>query len=107
MRKLVAVMVLLTMFACSAQRKLSRQFIGKNISEIEAELGEAKTVFERGDEKVYVFEKTAELRSTEINQAKLTLDPMVTPKVIKTERYFVTVQNDRVTKIETENDYER
>lgn len=100
-------MVLLTMFACSMQRKLSRQYIGKDISEIEAELGQPKTVLDRDDGKVYVFEKTEELHSTEISQAKMTLDPMVTPKVLKTERYYITVVNDVVTKVEIENEYER
>jgi len=107
MKRIFTLLILITLLACSAQRRLSREFIGKNISEIEAKLGQPKTVFERAEGKVYVFEKTEELHSTEINQAKLTLDPMVTPKVTKTERYYVTVKNDVVTKIERENEYER
>ena len=95
------------MLACSPQRKLSRQYIGKTISEIQKELGQPKTILDQADEKVYIFEKTEQLKSTEINQAKLTLDPMVTPKVIKTERYYVTVKDEVVTKIKLENEYER
>ena len=107
MKQLYIFLILLTMLACSPQRKLNRTYLGKSIAEIQTELGEPKTVFDRADGKVYIFEEVEELRSTEISQAKLTLDPMVTPRVTKTARYYVTVKNELVTKIELENDYER
>lgn len=107
MKRFFIFLILLAIISCSSQRKITRQFVGKSIAEVEAQLGQPKTVFDRAEGKVYVFEKTEELRSTEINQAKLTLDPMVTPSVTKTERYYVTVKNDVVTKIELENEYER
>ncbi|HPF51403.1 MAG TPA: hypothetical protein PK335_07495 [Draconibacterium sp.] len=107
MKRVLTLLILLTMLACSPQRTLSRHYVGKNISEIQAELGEPKSILDHADEKVYVFEKIEELRGTEIHQAKLTLDPIVTPKVTKTERFYVTVKNDVVTKIKLENEYER
>jgi len=107
MKRILTIFILFLLIACSAQRKLSHHFIGKNISELKTELGEPKTVFDRAEGKVYVFEKTEELRSTEVSQGKLTLDPMVTPKVVKTERYLVTVKDEVVTNIEIENEYER
>ena len=107
MKRIFALFVLISVLACSPQRKLSRQYVGKAFSEIQAEWGQPKTVFDRAEGKIYVFEKIEELKSTEISQAKLTLDPMVTPKVTKTERYYVTVKDNVVTKIELENEYER
>ncbi len=107
MKRILTIFILILLFACSPQRKLSHHFVGKNISELKAELGEPKTVFDRSGEKVYVFEKIEELRSTEVSQGKLTLDPMVTPKVVKTERYYVSVKDEVVTSIELENEYER
>jgi len=107
MKRVFTLLIFLTVLACSPQRKLSRHYVGKNISEIQAELGEPKSILDHADEKVYVFEKTEELQGTEIHQAKLTLDPIVTPKVTKTERYYITVKNDMVTKIKLENEYER
>ena len=54
-----------------------------------------------------LFEKIEMLKSTEISQHKLTLDPMVTPKVKKTSHYTVTVVDGVITKIELEEQYER
>ena len=107
MKRFLVFTILLIMFACTPQKQLSRQYVGKNISELQKELGTPKTILERDGEKVYIFEKSTELQSTEISQAKLTLDPMVTPKVTKTERYYVTVKNETVTKIKLEKEYER
>jgi len=105
-RILILIFLFLTL-ACGTQKKLQRSYIGKTIAQVEQDFGKAKTVIERAEGKVYIFEQTEELNSTEISQAKLTLDPMVTPHVTKTERYYVTVKNGKVIKIEQENEYER
>ena len=107
MYRLLFVIFLLAMFACSPQKKLQRSYIGLPITKFESEFGAPKTVLEKTEGKVYVFEKVESLKSTEIHQAKLTLDPMVTPKATKTERYFVTVDNGLITAIKLENEYER
>ena len=93
--------------ACSPQKKLQKSYIGKPLSVIEAEYGKAKTVFEKENGKEYIFEKVEYLKSTEISQHKLTLDPMVTPRAVKTSRYYVTVVNDKINKIKLEEEYER
>jgi len=95
------------MWACGTQKKLQRSYVGQPISKVEQDYGKAKTVIDRSEGKVYIFEQTEELKSTEISQAKLTLDPMVTPNVTKTERLYVTVKDGKVVKIEQENEYER
>lgn len=107
MYRLLIVIFLLGIMACSSQKKLQRSYVGKSLTTLETEFGEPKTILDKEEGKVYVFEKTVELRSTEIKQAKLTLDPMITPKVTKTERYYATVKNGVVTAIELEKEYER
>lgn len=107
MKRLLLIVLVLFVFSCSSQKKLQKSYIGKPISAIEAELGKAKTVFEKENEKEYVFEKVEYLKSTEISQHKLTLDPMVTPRAIKTSRYYVTVVDEMITKVKIEEEYER
>ncbi len=107
MYRLLIVIFLLGIMACSPQRKLQRSYVGQPLNTLEAEFGKAKTVLDKEGGKVYIFEKVEILRSAEISQAKLTLDPMITPKVTKTERYYATVKNGVVTAIEFEKEYER
>jgi hypothetical protein len=86
---------------------LQKAFIGKNVSKLGEKFGAATSVIDKENEKVYIFEKEEELKSTEINQGKLTLDPIRSPRVIKTERYYFTVKNGVVTKAQYEEEYER
>ena len=53
------------------------------------------------------FKKTEELESTKIDQGRISLDPMVTPSVIKTERYYFTVSDGKVINARIEEEYER
>lgn len=107
MYRLLYVVLFLVVVSCTPQQKLRRAFVGKPLSAMEAEFGKAVTVFENAGDSVYIFEKTKNLKSTEINQGKLALDPMVTPKVIKTEKYYVTVVDDKIKSVKIENEYER
>lgn len=107
MYRFILLIILVITLACSTQKKLERSYVGKSISQVEKDFGKAKSVLDRSEGKVYVFEKTEALPSTEIGQAKVTLDPMVSPEVTKTERFYVTVKNGEVIKIEQENEYER
>ena len=93
--------------SCSPQKKLQRTYVGQPISILEKEFGKAKTVFEKENGKDYIFEKVEYLKSTEISQHKLTLDPMVTPQARKTTHYYVTVVDGIVEKIKIEEEYER
>ncbi|QIA07455.1 hypothetical protein [Draconibacterium halophilum] len=107
MRALLFIVALVVMVSCGSQRMLQKTYIGKPLSAMEKELGEAKTVFNKKSGDVYIFEKVEMLKSTEISQHKLTLDPMVTPQVRKTSHYKVTVVDDVITKVELEEIYER
>ena len=93
--------------ACSPQKKLQRTYIGEPLSAIEEELGKAKTVFEKENGTDYIFEKVEFLKSAEISQHKLTLDPMVSPQAKKTVQYYVTVVDGIITRIRIEEEYER
>ena len=93
--------------ACGPQKKLQRTYIGQPISVLEKEMGKAKTVFEKENSTDYIFEKVEFLKSAEISQHKLTLDPMVTPQARKTTQFYVTVVDGIITKIKIEEEYER
>ena len=104
------ILILLLIFigiSCGTKKQLYKQYNGQPVTILEEAFGEPKTILERENEKVYVFEIEKELESTEISQGKLTLDPMVTPKVKKIERYYFTVQNGMITKTKFEEEYER
>lgn len=107
MNKFLLVIIALLVFACSPQKKIQKAYFGKPISVMEEEFGKAKAIFDKSEGQEYIFEKEKQLKSTEINQQKFTLDPIITPKVKKTERYSVTVIDGIISKIKYEKEYER
>jgi len=107
MYRIFIIILFISVVSCSAQRSLQKAYIGKSQSVLSEKFGKPKTIFDRGDEKVYVYEIVTELKSTEISQAKLTLDPMISPMVEKTERYYFTVKEEKIIKVKLEEEYER
>ncbi len=107
MYRFILVLLIFTTFSCATGKQARKTYIGQSVAELKEKFGEPKTVFDRENEKIYVFEVLKELESTEISQGKLTLDPIVTPPVKKTERYYFTVKNDVVVKTKFEEEYER
>ena len=107
MQRLILLILLIAAVSCSPQRKLQKAYLGKPQSILTEKFGKPKTVLDRGDEKVYIYETITELKSTEISQAKLTLDPMVSPDVKKTDRYYFTVKDEKIVKVKLEEEYER
>ncbi len=107
MNKVLLLLFIVLLVSCGPQRKLQRTYVGKPVSVIETELGKAINSFEKEEGQIYVFEKIIHLKDTEISQHKITLDPIITPKVIKTERYFVTAVDGVISKIKMEEEYER
>ncbi|WP_340114908.1 hypothetical protein [Maribellus mangrovi] len=107
MYRVILAVLLIFLLSCSAQRKLQRTYIGQPLSSFEADFGKPVAILERSEGKVYVYEKVEKLRSTEIGQAKVTLDPMVSPEVTKTEKYYVRLKNDRISQVKLENEYKR
>ncbi len=107
MKRTLSVFILVFLFSCGTQRALQKAYYGKPMSVLSEKFGYPKTVFDRGDEKVYVYEIVKELRSTEINQGKLTLDPMISPGIEKTERYYFTVKDGKIVDTKLEEEYNR
>src|SRR5690606_28608997 len=107
MNRILISLLLVILVSCGTQRKLSKTYIGKSQSFVEEQFGKPKTVFDKGDAKIYVYEKFEQLRSTEIKQGKLTLDQIVSPGVKKTKRYFFTVSEGKVVDVKLEEEYER
>jgi len=107
MYRIFIIILFIITVSCSPQRSLQKTYIGKPQSVLADKFGKPKTVLELEDEKVYVYEIIEELKSTEISQAKLTLDPMISPMVEKTERYYFTVKEEKIVKVKMEVEYER
>lgn len=106
-KNIFIVLIFMGLISCGTQRQLKKTFTGKPVSSLEPKFGKPITIFESADDSVYIFESTEELRSTEISQGKLTLDPIITPKVNKTERFYFTVKNGLIIKTRFEEIYER
>lgn len=100
-------LVILLALSCSTQRQLKKSFTGRPVTALEGKFGQPHSVIEKKDGTIYIFEKSETLKSTKISQGKLTLDPIISPKVTKTERYYFTVKNGIITKTRFEEEYER
>src|SRR5690606_16915783 len=108
MRNLIFILLVAGLLtSCGAHRKLQRNYTGKPVAVLQNEYGNPSSVIERENDTIYIFEKSEELNSTEISQGKLTLDPIVTPAVVKTSRYYFTVKNGIITEIRTDEEYQR
>ena len=101
------ILIFFLLVSCGTQQQLKKSFTGKPSSVLEPRFGQPVTIIETAGDSVYIFENTEELSSTEINRGRLTLDPMVTPKVNKTERFYFTVKNGLIIKTRFEEEYER
>ncbi|MFW5823195.1 MAG: hypothetical protein ACOCU7_07370 [Tangfeifania sp.] len=106
-KTIVIFLIFLGLVSCGTQRQLKKSFTGKPATVLEPQFGKPKTITETAGDSVYIFEQTEELRSTEIGQGRLALDPIVTPKVKKTERFYFTVKNGRIINSRFEEEYER
>ena len=107
MYRIFTFILLVTLISCGVQRSLQKTYLGKSTSVLYEKFGKPKTILDWGAEKVYVYEIVTELKSTEISQAKLTLDPMISPMVEKTERYYFTVKHEKIVNVRLEEEYKR
>ena len=104
------ILILLTtglLFACSTQHRLQKSYAGKPVSALNNEFGYPEIILVNSGDSVYVFKKSEELKSTEINQGRLALDPIVTPSVVKTEHYYFTIKNGMISTVRTDTEYVR
>ncbi len=107
MKRIVLILIIFLSISCSTQRHLQKSYVGKSSSVLTEDFGRPKTILDKGDKKVYIFEKITELKSTEISQHKLTLDPMVSPRAKKTELFYFTVKDGKIIEAKLEEEYER
>ena len=107
LRHLYIILIFLMFTSCGIQRKLTRTWVGKPVSGVKRQFGEPVAITEASGDSVYVFEQTEKLQSTEISQGRLTLDPIITPKVTKTKRFYFNVKNGKVIKTRLEEEYTR
>lgn len=107
MNRYLILLLCITAVACSQQKKLHKKYVGKPETVLIQKFGNPKTIFDRQTGKIYVFEKDTVLRSTEISQAKLTLDPIISPSVKKTQRMYFTVKEGKITDVKLEEEYIR
>ena len=96
--------VLLFFIGCGNIRHL-KKLEGEKIEVVEKEYGKPDSIIPISDGQLYIYKKTKNLKSAEINQGQLSLDPMVTPKVTKTEKIVFTVKNGVVKNIKREIEY--
>lgn len=107
MKRIFILLIIFIIVSCGTQRRLQRTYVGKPQKVLLTKFGYPKTVFEQKDGTIMVYEIVKDLNSTEIQQGKLTLDPMVSPMVQKTERYYFTVKDSIITHVKMEEEYER
>ena len=107
MKRIFYILLALVALSCSQQRVLKKAYVGKPLEILTEKYGKPKVVLDQKEGKIYVYEIVKDLKSTEINQAKLTLDPMVSPMVQKTERYYFTVKDGKIVNARLEEEYDR
>lgn len=107
MYRILVIILIFIAASCSSQKNLQKSFIGKPTSVLKEQFGSPETILDQGDEKVYVYKRIKKLKSTEISQGKLTLDPIISPKVKKTEHFYFTVKNGKIVKVKLEQEYKR
>jgi hypothetical protein len=107
MKKILFLLLAMVALSCSQQRVLKKTYVGKPLEVLSEKYGNPKVVLDHKDGKVYVYEIVKDLKSAEISQAKLTLDPMVSPMVQKTERYYFTIKDGKIVNARLEEEYDR
>ena len=107
MYRLLFIALLFFVSGCNSYHKLQHTYVGNPQEMLESKFGYPKIILEQGDEKVYVYEIIKDLKSTEINQGRLSLDPIISPMVQKTERYYFYVKDSIITDVKLDEEYDR
>ena len=107
MKYLTTAILLTILLSCSIQRKLEKRYVGKTAGTLTERFENPVKVTESNDGTLYEFRNIKDLKSTEVSQGRLTLDPMISPKVKKTEIYIFTVKNCLITKVDYREEYKR
>ena len=95
------------MASCGMNKKLSRKYVDQSEEVLKESFGDPVSVIDKTNETIYIFEKSEKLGSTEISQGRMSLDPIITPVVTKTERYIFRVKDGIIVETGFEKEYER
>ena len=98
---------LILLCSCGTQNQLKKTWMSQPETKLQESFGSPTTVIDREKDKIFIYETQEKLRSTEISQGKLTLDPIITPKVMKTERYTFTIRDGIITQTNFGEKYEK
>ena len=94
------------LLACTPQAKI-KKLEGHSLTFMLNELGKPTRIKIVNTDSVYIYEIKKDLRSTEISKATITLDPMVSPEVLKNELYLFTIKNGMVVNTDHHIEYDR
>ena len=106
MNKYIAILFIILFSACAGLSSL-KKFKGSGIETFKREFGEPTRIVPLPGREMYIYEVKTELGSTEINKGQGTLDPMITPAAVKTERTIFIVIDGIVKDIQKEVEYTR
>jgi hypothetical protein len=107
MKLYILAVIILFLSSCGTQNQLKKAWMSQPEAKLIESFGTPSSVTDREGDKIFIFEKQEELRSTEISQGKLALDPIMSPKVMKTERYIFTIREGIIIRTNFEEEYER
>jgi hypothetical protein len=103
----ILAVIILFLSSCGTQNQLKKAWMSQPEAKLRESFGTPSSVIDRESDKIFIFEKKEELRSTEISQGRLTLDPIISPKAFKTERYIFIIRDGIIIKTNFEEEYER
>jgi hypothetical protein len=100
--------VVINLFGCSVESKLSSRYKGKNEGYLIENMGKPVTVYRDKGKKVDVYEKKTMLRTTPISTGGFKYDRFDSPKAIKIETFKFSINSSGIVeKVEYDYRYER
>jgi hypothetical protein len=87
-RKILGLVLLFLLFACSVGKKMERNFLGQGREYLLQEKGEPTKIIELDNSRErFIYIEEEEIRETTIGTGKATLDPKISPGFTKIEIY--------------------
>ncbi|MBN2173049.1 MAG: hypothetical protein JW731_02880 [Bacteroidales bacterium] len=105
-KKYILLFFIILITSCAGLHHL-KKYEGSDIKLVKKDLGEPTSIIPTSTGEIYIYEKTSELKGTEINKGQTTLDPILSPAVKKSERIIFTVTNGIIISVKKEVDYTR
>ena len=102
-------LILFLLTSCSIERKISKKYVGEDLSEVKKEFGTPQsTINLKNGQQLVVFERSKHLNAAKVNTQSFQYDEILSPAVEKKDRYlFYVNQKGEVTDFKYERIYER